>query len=68
MLGESLGHVAGPLFVAIFYNIWGATGTFFALAIFSFCVWMTCAVVMKFESEKEMEELLQISLEKNAVR
>jgi len=56
MLGESLGHVAGPIFVALFYNIWGAAGTFCSLAIFSFCVWMMCAIVMKMEVEKEQQE------------
>ena len=56
MLGEALGDIMGPLLVFCFYDIVGATGIFCILAIFSFCVWMTCAVVMALEAERNRDD------------
>lgn len=55
MFGEALGDIGGPLLIVCFYGIVGATGIFCILAIVSFCVWMSCAVVMALEAEKEPE-------------
>jgi len=55
MFGESLGDVFGPLIIFCFYRIVGITGVFCILAIIRFCVWMSCAVAMALEAEKNHE-------------
>ena len=62
MFGEALGDICGPLLVFCFYDIVGATGIFCILAIFSFCVWMTCAVVMALEAERHRDDTQSATL------
>lgn len=57
MFGESLGDVFGPLLIFCFYRFLGVTGVFCILAIVSFCIWMSCAIVMALDAEKNSESL-----------